>query len=70
MRNFSFLFTDYLEVVNRSSKSEDLSEGLHSVALWAALSDMQVGWAKRKTMQFGRGQAPYLVVEGELGGTT
>ncbi len=36
MRSLAFLFADDLKIVNRSSKSEDLSEDLHSAALWAA----------------------------------
>ncbi len=36
MRRLSFLFADDLKIVKRSSKFEDLSENLHTAALWAA----------------------------------
>ncbi len=64
MRSLSFLFADDLKIVNRSSKSEDLSEDLHTPALWASQWGMQFSWSKCKTMHFG--QSPNLAVEAAL----
>ncbi len=36
MRSLSFLFADDLKILNRSLKSEDLSDNLHTAALCAA----------------------------------
>ncbi len=66
MRSLFFLFANDMKLVNRSSKSENFSEDLHTAALWVAQRDMQFSWSKCKTMYFGRGQAPYLVVDDEL----
>ncbi len=62
LSSFSFVFADELKIVNCSSKADDLSTGMHTAALWASQWDMAISWTKSKTMHFGRGQAPNLVV--------
>ncbi len=63
----SFLFADEIKIVNSSSKADDLTTDLQAAALWATQWDMEFSWAKCKTLHFGRGQAPDLAVEDELG---
>ncbi len=63
----SFPFADDLKIVNGLSKAEDLTTYLQAVALRATQCDMELSWVKCKTWHFGRGQAPELAVEDELG---